>query len=152
MLAPIFMVNWGLFSGKSRDNCPVSKEDMTPGRRKEAFLLPQDDSLRNNINGSSRDYVFDKLSCNSDSQSAECRAKHSAFYNDSKDTARLQIYSADFPCRATQVFQRQKGRTLSLHPGNCRFLLGSKDRTMFAQNLTSSMWTRFKTWNDGWQF
>lgn len=40
------------FSGKSRDNCPVSQEDLTPERRKEAFLLPQDDSLWNNINGS----------------------------------------------------------------------------------------------------
>lgn len=71
-------------SGKSRDNCPVSKGDLTLGRRKEAFLLPQDDSLWNNINGSSGDYVFDKLSCNSDSQSAECRTEHSAFHNDSK--------------------------------------------------------------------
>lgn len=59
------------FSGKSRDNCPVSKADLTLGRRKEAFLLPLDDSLWNNINGSSRDYVFDKRSCNSDSQSAD---------------------------------------------------------------------------------
>lgn len=63
-----------------------------------------------------RDYISDKQSCNSDSQSAECRTEHSAFYNDSKDKVKLQIYSADFPCRATQVFQRQKGRTLSFQP------------------------------------
>lgn len=76
------------FSGKSRDNCLVSKEDLTLGR-KELFLLPQDDSLRNNINSSSKDHVFDKQSCNSDNQSAECRTEHTAFYNDSKDAARL---------------------------------------------------------------
>lgn len=134
------------FSGKARDNCPVSKEDLTLGRRKEVLLLPQDDSLRNNINGSLRDHVFDKQRCNSDSQSAECRTEHSAFYNDSKDTARLQIYSADFPCTATQVFQRQKGRTLSFQSRELQIPLGFKDRAMFAQNLTSLMWTtRFKS-------
>lgn len=69
----------------------------------------------------------------------DCRTQRSAFHNDSKDSASLQIYSADFPCRVTQVFQRQKGRTLSLNPGNCKFHLGSKDRIMFAQNPTSSM-------------
>lgn len=47
------------FSGKLRDNCPVSKEDLTLGRRKEVFPSPQDDSLWNNINASLRDYVFD---------------------------------------------------------------------------------------------
>lgn len=40
------------FSEKSRGNCPVSKEDLTLESRKEAFLLPLDDPLWNNINGS----------------------------------------------------------------------------------------------------
>lgn len=96
------------FSGKSRDNCPVSKENLTPGRKKEVFLLPQNDSLWNNINGSSRNHVFDKQSCNTDSQSAECWTEHSAPHNDSKDMARLPISPADFPCRTIQVSQRQK--------------------------------------------
>lgn len=35
---------WCYFSEKSRDNCPVSKEDLTLGK-KRVFLLPQDDSF-----------------------------------------------------------------------------------------------------------
>lgn len=141
------------FSGKARDNCPVSKEDLTLGRRKEVFLLPQDDSLWYNINGSLRDHVFDKQRCNSDSQSAECRTEHSAFYNDPKDTARLQIYSADFPRTATQVFQRQKGTTLSFQSRSCKFHWDLKTELCLLK-----IWHRWceqqdlKAWNDGWQF
>lgn len=58
------------FSGKSRDNCPVPKEDLTLGMKKEVFLLPQDDSLWNNKWLFER-HVFDKQSCNSDSPYVE---------------------------------------------------------------------------------
>lgn len=101
------------FSGKSRDNCTVSTENLTLGKKKEAFLLPQDDSLWNNINGSSRDTSLISRAPILTANLLNAKQSTQAFYNDSKDTARLQIYSADFPCRATPVFQRQKGRTLS---------------------------------------
>lgn len=101
------------FSGKSRDNCPIAKEDLTLGEKKEVFLLPQDDSLWNNINGSSRDMSLISRAAILTANLLNAEQSTQAFYNDSKDMASLQIYSADFPCRATQVFQRQKGRTLS---------------------------------------
>lgn len=97
------------FSRNARYNCLVSKEDLTLGRKMEVFLLHHD-SLWNNINGSLRGCVFDKQNCNSDSQSAECLTEHSVFYNDSEDTARLRIYSADFPCGVTLSFSKARGR------------------------------------------
>lgn len=75
--------------------------------------MPQDDSLWNNINGSLRDMSLISRTAILTVNLRSAEQSTQAFYNDSKDTARLQIYSADFPCRATQVFQRQKGRTLS---------------------------------------
>ena len=51
-------------------------------------------------------------------------------------------------------FSKAKKEELSpSNPRNCKFHLGSKDRTMSVPILTSSMGTtRFKSWNDGWQF
>lgn len=78
--------------------------------------MPQDDSLWNNINGSSRDMSLISRALVLTANLLNAKQSTQAFYNDSKDTARLQIYSADFPCRATPVFQRQKGRTFSFQP------------------------------------
>lgn len=75
--------------------------------------MPQDDSLWNNINGSSRDMSLISRAAILTANLLNAEQSTHAFYSDSKDMASLQIYFADFPCRATQVFQRQKGRILS---------------------------------------
>lgn len=106
------------FSGKSRDNCPVSKEDLTLRKKKEVFLLSQDASLWNNINGSSRDMSLISRAPILTANPLNAKQSTQAFYNDSKDTARLQIYSVDFPCRVTPIFQRQKGELFPPNLGN----------------------------------
>lgn len=94
------------FFGKIKGQLTSIKGKAGPGEEKGD--VSQDDSLWTNISGCSRDYVFGKQSYNSDSQSAECLTEHSAFYNDSKDNARLQIYSADFPAELLKFFKGKK--------------------------------------------
>lgn len=123
------------FSGKSRDNCPVSKEDLTLGKGKEAFLLSQDDSLWNNRNGSSRDCVFDRratiLTVNL--LNAEQNTQLSIMTQRTLQGCRFILLT--FPEELLKFFKGKKEEHFSSKPGNCKFHLGSKERTMFTQNL-----------------